>query len=69
MNEVSPTSKITGPNCAKETKEIMPEDSCQYFWECPHCGEGLKAKQGDCCVFCSYGNNPCPPVQNNGGCC
>jgi hypothetical protein len=23
----------------------------------------LRPKQGDCCVFCSYGTVPCPPVQ------
>jgi hypothetical protein len=31
----------------------------------------LKPLAGDCCVFCSYGSVPCPPVQQNGksGCC
>ncbi|HEY5608162.1 MAG TPA: GDCCVxC domain-containing (seleno)protein, partial [Alphaproteobacteria bacterium] len=24
-------------------------------------------KPGDCCVFCSYGSVPCPPMQA-GGC-
>ena len=24
---------------------------------------------GDCCVFCSYGSVPCPPIQQNGKCC
>jgi hypothetical protein len=23
----------------------------------------LRPKAGDCCVFCSYGTVPCPPVQ------
>jgi hypothetical protein len=23
----------------------------------------LKPKSGDCCVFCSYGDVPCPPIQ------
>ncbi|MFZ3234262.1 MAG: GDCCVxC domain-containing (seleno)protein [Stellaceae bacterium] len=27
------------------------------------CGELLRPKTGDCCVFCSYGSMPCPPVQ------
>ncbi len=41
----------------------MPEASCQFFYECQGCGEVLKPKEGDCCVFCSYGSVPCPPVQ------
>ena len=27
------------------------------------CGAPLKPKAGDCCVFCSYGSVPCPPLQ------
>jgi len=44
----------------------MPTDSCAYFYECEECGTLLKPKQGDCCVFCSYGSVPCPPVQIDG---
>ncbi|WP_327036906.1 GDCCVxC domain-containing (seleno)protein [Methylomarinum vadi] len=30
----------------------------------------MKPKKGDCCVFCSYGTVPCPPIQESGdGCC
>ncbi|MCZ6756852.1 MAG: GDCCVxC domain-containing (seleno)protein [Bacteroidetes bacterium] len=25
-----------------------------------------KPLDGDCCVFCSYGTEPCPPVQMSG---
>ncbi len=31
--------------------------------ECAGCGTKLKPKPGDCCVFCSYGSVPCPPIQ------
>jgi hypothetical protein len=41
----------------------MPTDACQYFYDCPACGALLKPKPGDCCVFCSYGDVPCPPIQ------
>ncbi len=49
----------------------MPEDACLWFFDCPGCGTMLKPKVGDCCVFCSYGDVPCPPVQLSGGksCC
>jgi hypothetical protein len=43
----------------------MPADACQYFYDCKGCGARLKPLPGDCCVFCSYGSVPCPPVQVN----
>jgi hypothetical protein len=56
-------SIITCPQCGHRTKEKMPPDACLYFYDCPVCGTKLKPKIGDCCVFCSYGSVPCPPVQ------
>jgi hypothetical protein len=29
---------------------------------------GSKPKPGDCCVFCSYGSVPCPPMQEGKSC-
>jgi hypothetical protein len=43
----------------------MPTDACLYFYDCPGCGVLLQPKRGDCCVFCSYGSVPCPPVQQD----
>jgi len=54
---------ITCPNCGSTKTEMMPTDACQFFYDCAHCGVRLKPKAGDCCVFCSYGDVPCPPVQ------
>lgn len=62
-------SAITCPNCNHRETLQMPEDSCQFFYECPECKTLLKPKEGDCCVFCSYGDVPCPPVQKNKKCC
>jgi hypothetical protein len=42
----------------------MPSNACQFFYDCARCGIRLKPKPGDCCVFCSYGTVPCPPMQN-----
>lgn len=56
-------STITCPKCGNSKQEEMPTDACQYFYECTNCGELLKPKEGDCCVFCSYGDVPCPPIQ------
>ena len=55
-------SVICCPNCGNESAELMPMDACQFFYDCKRCGTRLKPKDGDCCVFCSYGTVPCPPV-------
>lgn len=57
------TSTITCPKCGHQSAETMPTDYCQYFYDCAGCGAQLKPKEGDCCVYCSYGSVPCPPVQ------
>jgi hypothetical protein len=56
-------SVITCPHCATATSETMPTDACRYFYVCTGCGARLRPKEGDCCVFCSYGSVRCPPVQ------
>lgn len=62
-------SVLTCPECGHAETEQMPTDACQYFYDCKGCGAVLKPKQGDCCVFCSYGTVPCPPIQADRGCC
>jgi hypothetical protein len=59
-------STITCPSCEYQAREIMPTDACQFFYDCVGCGTRPKPKPGDCCVFCSYGDVACPPVQENG---
>ena len=59
-------SVLTCPRCAFQARKTMPVDACQFFYVCRGCGEKLKPKAGDCCVFCSYGSVPCPPVQQDG---
>ncbi|UOR07767.1 hypothetical protein MUN82_21620 (plasmid) [Hymenobacter aerilatus] len=65
------TSTLTCPVCAHQQTEQMPTDACQYFYECPGCLTVLKPLAGDCCVYCSYGTVPCPPIQQQGpgSCC
>lgn len=62
-------SEITCPSCGFKKREEMPVDSCQYFYQCDQCKAVLKPKDGDCCVFCSYGTYKCPPIQANRSCC
>ncbi len=61
--EIKYQSIITCPECGYSKEETMPADACQFFYKCEACGNILKPKKGDCCVFCSYGTVPCPPVQ------
>jgi len=56
-------STLTCPHCGTQATERMPTDACLYFYECSGCKAMLRPKAGDCCVFCSYGTVPCPPIQ------
>jgi len=62
-------SVLTCPNCGNQKEETMPTTACQYFYECESCETLLKPKQGDCCVYCSYGTVKCPPIQETGKSC
>lgn len=63
------TCQLTCPECGHVSSETMPTDACIYFYDCAGCGTVLRPKPGDCCVFCSYGVVPCPPVQAAQACC
>ena len=56
-------STIACPHSGHRRLETMPRDACQWFYECTGCGVLLRPKPGDCCVYCSFGSVPCPPVQ------
>lgn len=67
--EVILHSTLICPHCGHQSVELMPTDACLFFHECAGCDELLRPKPGDCCVFCSYGSVPCPPIQQQGACC
>ncbi|WP_246722074.1 GDCCVxC domain-containing (seleno)protein [Methylosinus sp. H3A] len=58
-------STISCPFCGHKSAEAMPADACVVFYECKKCKAMLRPKAGDCCVFCSYGDSPCPPIQRS----
>ena len=62
-------SVITCPDCAAFSSEEMPTNACVYFYECKGCHKLILPKPGDCCVFCSFGDVKCPPVQLDKACC
>ena len=56
------------PFCGKAEEMSMPENACVIMRPCSGCGRMMRAQAGDCCVFCSYGSMPCPPVQQHRRC-
>jgi hypothetical protein len=62
-------SVITCPKCGATKEETMPIDTCVLFYNCDSCSANLKPKECYCCVYCSYGSEPCPPSQMEKGCC
>jgi len=63
MNNIKTTANLTCPKCGFKKEEQMPTNACQHFYKCSNCGEVIKPKKGDCCVFCSYADSNCPPKQ------
>jgi hypothetical protein len=59
---------ITCPVCAYSRKETMPTDRCVFFWDCDGCHALIRPKAGDCCVYCSYGDQRCPFMQDDCPC-
>ncbi|MHA1304627.1 MAG: GDCCVxC domain-containing (seleno)protein [Candidatus Heimdallarchaeaceae archaeon] len=61
--EVVYETKITCPFCSFSEVITMPDDRCITKFVCTKCGKQLTPKDGDCCVFCSYAEHPCPSIQ------
>lgn len=69
--KITISSIISCPKCGFDKEENMPINSCQFFYQCTKCDELLRPKDGDCCVYCSYGSIICPHKQENSSkpCC
>lgn len=59
----STKSEITCPKCGAKETLTMPTDQCQIKYTCQSCKAESFPKDGDCCVFCTYGNHKCPSMQ------
>ncbi len=66
--QIKRSATLTCPECGHRKSERMPVDACQFYYDCEECGVLLKPKPGDCCVYCSYADVPCPPVQADARC-
>ncbi|MBA4240617.1 MAG: hypothetical protein C0448_07820 [Sphingobacteriaceae bacterium] len=56
-------SEITCPKCGHKKMETMPTDVCVIKYNCEKCNTEMLPKDGDCCVFCTYGTHKCPSMQ------
>lgn len=63
MTEISYEATVTCPKCGYSRKETMPSNSCLVVYKCKKCGFVMTPKEGDCCIFCSYADKKCPPMQ------
>lgn len=60
-------SVLTCPECGVAKEELIPDDACLFFYVCSACDVVLRPRDGDCCVFCSYGSRPCPSSEPDFG--
>lgn len=63
--QTSTMSEITCPKCGYKKMEALPTDVCLIKYKCDSCNTVSYSKDGDCCVFCSYGTHKCPSKQEN----
>lgn len=56
-------SEITCPKCGYKKKEILPTEVCLISYTCENCKIVLHPQNGDCCIFCTYGDQKCPSKQ------
>ena len=47
-------SIITCPYCGHKEIEIIPTDSCQFFYECKKCHKILKPEEGLLCEILDF---------------
>ena len=56
-------SIVTCPHCGFRSAEVMPTQFCLIRFQCKNCSAILVPKEGDDCVFCSWGDTKCPSQQ------
>lgn len=57
---------VTCPACGHAKLEDMPGSLWSYT--CEACGHVMHPPPGGCCVFCAYGDVPCPDIQRGAAC-
>lgn len=54
------------PACGHRFEEEMP--GSLWRLDCPACGHAMVTPPAGCCVFCAFGDTPCPDVQRGAAC-
>lgn len=68
-NKIKLSSIITCPECGFSIEEEMAKNACAFTYEYCNCKKLLYSLYKKGCIFCSYGDTPCPPVQQGEDCC
>lgn len=63
QSDIATTSEITCPKCGYKKLEKLPTDVCVIKYNCEKCNQEMFPKNGDCCVYCTYGTHKCPTKQ------
>jgi hypothetical protein len=63
MPGVKLESIVTCPHCSFRSAEVMPTQFCLIRFQCRNCSAVLVPKEGDDCIFCSWGDTKCPSKQ------
>ena len=58
QNPDAAAGTLTCPKCGHSQKMEIPADRCVHFYTCEGCKALIECK--GCCVFCDYGDRPCP---------
>ncbi len=56
-------STVSCPACGARQRELMPLIRCERIHYCFRCGTIARPKPSACCVYCAWGDVPCPPAQ------
>ena len=62
------TATIVCPHCQHPSEETMRVRVVERTIRCSECSETIEAPADKHCVWCAYGDIPCPVVQNAGSC-
>ncbi|HHC73719.1 MAG TPA: hypothetical protein ENK78_01405 [Thiothrix sp.] len=57
------------PMCGHQESAEMPDHLSPQYYRCSQCKQQIRAPADACCIFCAYGDLPCPTAQIIGGAC
>lgn len=62
-------SILTCPNCKYKESEEMHENVFPTKFNCGSCQQTVSIKDGECCIYCQFGDFPCLHTQIVGSAC